>query len=131
MNSFYFTCFYVTMQPYVVIPSLIGFLLMYWADKRRLLAYSQRPIPSSELLNDAMGQLVLLSPFMLTLGNLTWFVFVSDVEMSKFNFLTQLISLGVCVAFYLIPMDSILDACCGIPDDERLIYDDCRGSLAS
>ena len=79
MNSFYFTCFYVTLQPYVVIPSLVGFLLMYWADKYRLLAKSQRPVPSSELLNDAMGQLILLSPFMLTLGNITWFGFISDV----------------------------------------------------
>ena len=35
------------MQPYVVIPTLVGFLLMFWADKYRLLAKSQRPIPSS------------------------------------------------------------------------------------
>ena len=64
-----------------------------------------------------MGQLVLLSPFMLTLGNLTWFVFISDVELTNFIRITQLVSLGVCVVFYLIPMDSILDSCCGIPDD--------------
>ena len=64
-----------------------------------------------------MGQLVLLSPFMLTLGNITWFSFVPDVELSRTINITQIVALVVCVAFYLIPMDSILDACCGIPDD--------------
>ena len=64
-----------------------------------------------------MGQLVLFSPFMLVVGNLTWFVWINDQPLSNFIRITQLVSLGVCAAFYLIPMDSILDACCGIPDD--------------
>jgi len=72
------------MQPYIVLPTLIGFFLMFWADKYRLLNKSQRPIPSSELLNDAMGQLILLSPFMLTLGKLTWYKLITDVDFGSF-----------------------------------------------
>ena len=40
-----------------------------------------------------MGQLVLFSPFMLVVGNLTWFVWINDQPLSNFIRITQLVSL--------------------------------------
>lgn len=110
MNMFYFTCFYVTMQPYIVVPALIGFFLMYWAEKYRLLYNSTRPVSSSELLSDAMGQLIFFSPFVLSIGNLTWYHFVPDdsINFSSTIKISRICSLVVSAVFYLLPLDSIL-----------------------
>ena len=133
MNSFYFCCFYVGLQPYVVFPTLLGFFLQYWSDKYRLLYNSKRPVPSSELLADAMGQLILFSPFVLTLGNITWYQLVPDdsIEMTTGIKIAQFVAIGVSALFFLLPLDSILDAICAIPDDERLIYEECLHHLRS
>jgi hypothetical protein len=133
MNMFYFTCFYVTMQPYVVVPALIGFFLMFWADKYKLLYNSTRPVPSSELLADAMGQLVFFSPFVLAIGNLTWYNFINHqtIDFTNMVHISRIAALGVSLLFFLLPVDSIVEAVCSLPDDEVLSYNEVRGKLAS
>ena len=121
------------MQPYVVVPALLGFFLMFWANKYTLLYNSTRPVPSSELLADAMGQLIFLSPFVLAIGNLTWYhlVIKETIDFSKLIYISRITALGVSVLFFLLPIDSIVGAVCAVPDDEVLTYDDVRKRLSS
>lgn len=45
---------------------------MYWAQKYSLFHRSKRPVPGTNLVNNAMYQLILFGGIVYSLGSLTW-----------------------------------------------------------
>ena len=119
VNQFYFTCFYVPIQPGIVVFTIIGFILMYWAEKKDLLGYSKRPNPGTNLLNDAMGQLIYLAPCVLSVSMFVWFSVIREEEhnFSNVTYLSHLIAIWLAAMFFILPFNSIFKAACYIADD--------------
>lgn len=107
------------MHPTIIIFTLIGFLLMYLAEKNSLFYKSKRPTPSSAVLDDAIGQLISFSPCVLSLGTFTWFNIIDkDYDnFSSFTYISHLTALGLSLLFFILPFNSIFNALCHIPDD--------------
>lgn len=124
IDIFYFTCFYVFVHPFVVVFALIGFSLMYWAQKNAILTRSRRPAPGSAVLNEMMGQLVGFAPCVLSIGQLIWFNIIREDyhNFSEGTSASHWASLGFSLAFFFLPFNAIFNAYCAIPDDEDLIY---------
>lgn len=121
---FYFTCFYVTMHPCIVLFTIVGFFCMYWAEKYSLLYRSNRPTPSSSLLGEAMHALISFGPCVISIGSLTWFNLLpsKNTDFSNLSYLSRLVSVILSILFFLFPFNSILDAICHVPEDETLYY---------
>jgi len=130
---FYFTCFYITMHPSIVIFTTIGFFCMYWAEKYSLLSRSKRPTPSSSLLEDAMGQLISFGPCVISMGILTWYNLLppNDSDFGNISYISHLVSAGLSLLFFIFPFNSVLDAMCHVPEDYMLDYDTSRLKLTS
>jgi hypothetical protein len=133
IDLFYFTCFYVFVHPCIVLFSLLGCALMYWAQKHALLSRSRRPTPSSSVLNETMGQLVGFGPCVLSLGQFIWFNLLREDyhNFSSGTYVSHLAALGCSALFFLLPFNVIFNAFCSLPDHEDLAYDDARPQLTS
>ena len=47
----FFCCFYITLQPAIIVPALVGCFFMFFAEKYVLLQRSQRPEKIAKSLN--------------------------------------------------------------------------------
>merc|ERR1711974_215179 len=59
VNMFLFTCFFVSLQPIISLFALTGFFFMFWTQKWSLFNRMRRPVPGNDLVNAAMGQLII------------------------------------------------------------------------
>jgi len=91
---------------------------MYWIEKYSLLRRSQRPKPSSVVLDDAILQLLAFSPCILALGVLTWYNFLNNKyrDFSDMIYVSHLTAAGLALVLFLLPFNSIFEAVCHIPD---------------
>jgi len=71
-NVFLFVCFFVSLQPVVVIFALLGYFLMYWIQKYCLFNRYRRPVPGTDFVNSAVYRMIMLGPLTYSLGSLTW-----------------------------------------------------------
>jgi hypothetical protein len=131
LNIYLFVCFYVSLQPVVVIFGLIGLSLFYLTQKWNLLNRFKRPIPGTGMIDRAVFQLVSLGPIFYSLGALTWSHFLatpSSVPMSVPNILAACLS----AILFIFPIYTILGSCSEKPTiHPNLKYKDCRLIFAS
>jgi len=73
-----FVCFFVSLQPIVIVIALIGYFLMYWVQKYCLFNRYKRPIPGTNFVNQAVYQIIFMGPFVYSLGSLTWANFAEN-----------------------------------------------------
>lgn len=78
INLYLFTAFFVSLQPVIVIPAILGMLLGYWVIKYNLLNRLKRPVPGTDIISNAMGQFIGLGPIVYELGNLMWSHFLQE-----------------------------------------------------
>jgi hypothetical protein len=68
---------------------------------------NQRPIPGDDTINLVIAQLVTLGPVLFATGLLVFnYVFTANND-TNFNFLLQLISVGLGALFYILPFDTV------------------------
>jgi hypothetical protein len=119
-----YTAFFVSLQPVISILAIIGLFLMYWAEKYVLFNRSKRPPPGSDIINQAMSQIIYLCPLVYALGSLTWPVFIPDGTPRE-SMIPNLIAIGISIVMFIIPLEAICNCC--INEDERanaeLIYE--------
>jgi hypothetical protein len=80
---------------------------MYWSQKYSLLNRMKRPVPGSDMVNEAMGSVITFGPIMLAGGNMVFSDYLSEHGEGNLKFLLHLISIGVGVFFYLLPFKLI------------------------
>lgn len=115
VTSFLFTCFYMSLQPIIIIFTLGGYLLMYWAQKWTIFNRSKRPVPGTDLINVAMGQLILLGGIFYALGSLCWMNFFPEALPAE-ALVPNLIALGFGILLFLFPFNALFR--CIFKDDD-------------
>jgi hypothetical protein len=88
--------------------------MMYWIHKYSLFNRVKRPVPGTDLVNAAMGQMVSLGPIFFALGALTWSHFLSDYKIEKnhiYYYLPNIIAGGLAALFFIFPFSIIFDRC--------------------
>jgi hypothetical protein len=106
-NLFLISCFFTPIQPISPIISVVGLILMYWSQKYSLLNRMKRPVPGSDMVNEAMSSVITFGPIMLAGGNMVFSDYLSAYGQGNLKFLLHLISIGVGVFFYLLPFKLI------------------------
>lgn len=119
IDIFFFTCFYAPMVAGIIPLSLLGFFLMFWAEKYVLLNRSRRPLISCRTLTERAKSLILLGPMIIGFGGLIW-VYKLLPQSSSFDSLIMaayltLISVGF--LYFITPFDSIFKCLCAVPQE--------------
>lgn len=128
MDVFFFTCFYLPMHPFVVLPAIGGYFFMYWAEKYCLLHRSKRPFTRTQWLTENVELLYFLGPFILAWGGFFWVC----VTINYFNSLAMaayMTLLFLSLLFLLTPFRSWFKCLWHQPEEENLFYDECRHML--
>ena len=103
--------FFISLQPLIIIFSLLGMILLYWIQKYTVLNRIKRPIPGTSFINDAMFQLISLGPFFYSLGALTWSHFLGN-NLSLTESVPNLVAIGFAVTLFVFPFQTVFDSCC-------------------
>ena len=80
---------------------------MYWVQKFTLLNRNQRPIPGDDTINLVIAQLVTMGPVLFATGLLVFNYVLTVNTDTNFNFIIQLISVGLGALFYVLPFDTV------------------------
>ena len=110
-NVFVFVCYFVSLQPIVALIGLFGYFLMYWAQKYCLFKRYRRPVPGTDFVNNAVYRIILMGPFIFSLGSLTWSNFTPG-GIPPEAILPNLIILGVSVIIFAIPYNTFILGSC-------------------
>ena len=130
MNLFLFTCFFVTLQPFIVVFAILGLGLMYWAQKYSIFSRCKRPIPGTNLVNTAMFQLIYLGPLFFTLGALSWSTFFPE-GVPKRGFIANIVCLCLSVLIFLLPYEAIFRSIFSDMEDSEMKFHEYRVYLPS
>lgn len=122
-----FVCFFVSLQPVISIIALIGYILMYWAQKFTLFYRYKRPVPGTDFVNKVVYQLICIGPLIYSLGSLTW----SNLDPNGIPpeaLIPNLVAVAFSSLLIVMPMNPIIESCCF--DDDRVVkvtnYEDDR-----
>lgn len=96
----------MSLQPIIILFSLFGYLLNYWAQKYTLFNRMKRPVPGTDLINVAMWQLILLGGVMYALGSLCWTNFFPGAIPSD-ALIPNIIAVVIGVILFLFPFTAI------------------------
>lgn len=72
VNLFLFTCFFMPLQPIIVVFAIAGLIMMFWAQKYSLFYRCRRPIPGNKTVNTTMYTLIYLGPLFFGIGSFCW-----------------------------------------------------------
>ena len=106
VNLFLFTCFFVSLQPIIVLFSIVGLGLMHWSQKHSIYSRCKRPVPGGTTINNAMYQLISLGGVFYSAGSFSWSSF-SPHGVLDHGFIPNLISLWLSIIMFLMPYDLI------------------------
>jgi hypothetical protein len=121
VTTYLFTCFYMSLQPIIIIFTLGGYLLMYWAQKYTLFNKFRRPFPGTDLINVAMGQLILLGGIVYALGSLCWTAFFPN-SIPAAALIPNLIAIGLGVFLFIFPFNALFRCIFDDGNDRELKY---------
>lgn len=129
VNVFIFSCYFVSLQPIVALIGMVGYFLMYWAQKYCLFNRYRRPVPGTDFVNNAVYKIILLGPFIFGLGSMTWSNFTPG-GIPQEALLPNLVIIGISVIIFIIPYNTLLMGWCFSNnyernkkfDDERIIF---------
>jgi hypothetical protein len=85
---------------------------MYWIEKYSLLNRMKRPVPGTDLVNNAMIQLVNLGPLFYSLGALCWSHILDGYKVPEGNsiyYVPNIITAGLSALFFIFPFNVIFD----------------------
>lgn len=116
-----FVCFFVSLQPIAPVCALVGYLLMYWAQKYCLLNRYKRPIPGTDFVHKAVYQIIYLGPLVYTLGSLTWSN-LSPSGIPPQALFPNLVSLGFSILILIVPFPTIIVGCLKEDAEARLTH---------
>ena len=93
------------MQPFVVMPAICGYFMMFWADKYCLLHRSRRPYILTKWLTDNVELFIFLGPFIIAWGGFVWVCVTIDYynSLAMAGYMTLLF---LSVLFILTPFKS-------------------------
>lgn len=114
INLYLFTAFFVTLQPCIAVTSIVGMFMMYWIHKYSLLNRMKRPVPGTDLINAAMGQMVSLGPIFFALGALCWSHLLDGYKVKQgiiAYYVPNIIAGGFAALFFIFPFSIIFDKC--------------------
>ena len=106
VNLFLFTCFFASLQPIIVIFSILGLQLMHWAQKHSVYARCKRPVPGGTTINNTMYQLIYLGGFFYTLGSLSWSSFFPQGMVNR-GLVPNIVCLCLSLILFLFPYDLV------------------------
>ena len=106
-----FVCFYVSLQPICVFAAMLGYLMMYWAQKYCMFYRYRRPVPASDFINQAVYQFIHFGPFIFSLGSLTWSNFMPD-GIPDNAIIPNIVAVCISVLIFVVPIKVILIGCC-------------------
>lgn len=126
---FIFICFFVSLQPILSLFGIVGYFLMYWVQKYCMFNRYRRPVPGTDFVNNAVYRIILIGPFIYSLGSLTWSNF-SPGGFPPQALLPNLVAVGISLLLYVIPYNTIILGSCFSDnlqkskkyDDERIIF---------
>lgn len=128
LNILFFSCFYVTIFPGVVIFTLFGSLLMFWVEKYCLLNRSRRPEKIARTLTNSVETLFSMAPFVLWVGHLLW-VNAQIPDFSSVIFTGNMILMGLSLLYFITPWHGLFNCLFRTPEEETLSYDECRSKF--
>ena len=131
VNLFLFTCFFISLQPIIILFTLGGLFVMFWAQKYSIYNRMKRPVPGTDLINNALGQLILAGGIMYSLGSLCWSNFFPGGIPAE-ALIPNIISLVFGIILFLFPYAAVFH--CIFEDDGNsafLEYEDSRIYLPS
>ncbi len=105
-----FVCFFVSLQPFISVAAMIGYFMMYWAQKYCMFYRYRRPVPGTDFVNQAVYQRIHLGPLVYSLGALTWSNFLPD-GIPKEALVPNLVSVGLAAIIIFVPIKNILITC--------------------
>jgi hypothetical protein len=100
----------MSLQPIIVVFAILGYLIMYWAQKYSLFSRCRRPVPGTKILNDVLVQFMYAGPLFYSLGSL---VFINLLPQALFNIeltktlVANLIAIGVSFLILIFPYSLI------------------------
>lgn len=98
-------CFFVSLQPVIVVFAFFGMLIMYWAQKYCLYNRFKRPIPGNNTINTAMYQLIYLGPMSYTLGSFCWSNFLDNTPSGQ---LPNIVAAIISIVIFILPYKKII-----------------------
>lgn len=125
LDVLFFSCFYVSLYPGVIIFSLSGCFFMFWAEKYTLLNRSQRPEKVAKTLTGTAETLLSMSPFILWMGHIIWVnSLIKDYSSSIFT--GDMILMSISLLYFITPWRAIHACFFHIPEEEILSFDQCN-----
>ena len=103
---------------------------MFWAQKYTLFNKMKRPYPGTDLINVAMGQLILLGGIFYALGSLCWTAFFPGAIPAN-ALVPNLIALGFGALLFIFPFNALYRCIFSDDADKELKYKECRIYLPS
>lgn len=87
-------------------------IFMYWVEKYSVLNRMRRPVPGTDLVNSAMGQMVNLGPIFYSIGALSWSHILDGYKVQE-GFITyyapNIITAGLSALFFIFPFNVLFD----------------------
>lgn len=113
-----FVCFFVSLQPIISVIALVGYTLMYWAQKFTLFYRYKRPVPGTDFVNKTVYQLIFIGPLIYSLGSLTWSNFDPN-GIPPEAIIPNLVAVAFSALLIILPMNPIIERFCY--DDDRVV----------
>jgi hypothetical protein len=107
IHNFIFICFFVSLQPIIVVFALMAYLMMYWIERNALYSRCQRPVPGPDVITSKLYQLIFFGGVAFALGNLTWSWFLPDQSFRN-ALVPNLISLGISLVIFIFPYEKLV-----------------------
>jgi hypothetical protein len=105
----------MSLQPIIIIFSIFGLILHFWASKYSLFNRCRRPVPGTKILYDTTIQFVYVGGLFYALGSLSFINLLPNDLFNKkigFAFVANLIAIGFGGLTILIPFSWIYSLFC-------------------
>jgi hypothetical protein len=100
----------MSLQPAILLFSIVGYAVNYWAQKFALFKLSQRPVPGTRVLYDKMIKLIYFGGLFYALGSSTFVNFLPYDLYSKdfkFGLTANMVAVGLGIVSLFLPYSSI------------------------
>jgi hypothetical protein len=78
-----------------------------------------------KLLTETAKTAMLLGPLFIGVGGLVW-VCLFSLDFSSIKFIAYMVEIGLGVLYFITPYRAIFKCFCTVPEEENLVYEECR-----
>lgn len=79
-------------------------------------------------LTDTAHTAMLLGPLIIGIGGFVW-VCIFSLDFSSIKFIAYMAEIGIGLLYFITPYRAIFKCFCSVPDEEILVYEECRSKL--